>query len=211
MTDDLRTPPPPPDDADAAPGGEGPAPGDPRANPFDAWLAEAPPAPASGLCPWCSARLDPPSVATCPSCGAHLHGGEAREIPGVTVVTPETAARRATPVKPSGSAGVLAWLSGDSDLVDAATSVPTPGPSGGPVDPAAGPGPLAPADPRSVLGPPSADAMAPPDLRVRREMWRLAAGLPDGALEPPPADDDAEPPAAEPPTAADDAEPPAAG
>jgi hypothetical protein len=209
MTDDLRTPPPPPDDAaDATPGDESAAPDDPRANPFDAWLAEAPTTPTTDLCPWCSADLDPRSAATCPTCGAHLEGGEAGEIPGVTVVAPETATRRAPMKKPSGSAGVLAWLSGDSDLVEAAVTTPPPGgpgAAGGPADPAGIPGALLPADPAAVLGPPSADALAPPDPRLRREMSRLAAGLADDT-EPPAAGDDTEPPAA-----GDDTEPPAAG
>ncbi len=219
MTDDLGTPPPPPDDtADATPRGEGEAPVDPRANPFDAWLAEAPPAPTTGLCPWCSVRLDQPSPATCPSCGALLRAGEAGDIPGVTVVAPEAVARRAPVKKPSGSAGVFAWLSGDSDLIKAAATAPPPGgpgTAGGPAVPATIQEARVPPDPGSHLGPPSADALAPPDPRVRREMRRLAAGLAGDDAEPPAAGDDAEPPAAgddaEPPAAGDDAEPPVAG
>jgi hypothetical protein len=210
MTDDLGTPSLSPDDAaDASPAGDGAAPDDRRANPFDAWLAEAPPAPAGGLCPWCSVRLDPPSVATCPSCGAHLRGGEAGEIPGVTVVAPEAVIRRAPVKKPSGSAGVLAWLSGDSDLVAAATTEPLPGDPGAPgwpAVPAARPEAPAPADPGSVLGPPGADAVAPPDPRVRREMRRLAAGLTGDVAEPTAAGGDAESAAA-----GDEAGPPSAG
>jgi hypothetical protein len=176
----------------AAPRDAAAAPLDPRSNPFDAWLAEAPAAPASGLCPWCSARLDPPTLETCPSCGAHLRGGEPGEIPGLTVVDPEVAARRAPSTKPSGSAGVLAWLSGETDLVQAATA-PPPAPAR-PGLPGASGAPLAPADPASLLGPPSPDAVAPPDPRLRREMRRLAAGgtQDDGAVAPDAAGPDAD-------------------
>jgi len=181
MTDDLGMPLATPDDGAGASGDapdgapDGTTPADPRANPFDAWLAEAPAAPASGLCPWCSGRLDPPTRETCPSCGAHLRGGEPGEIPGLTIVDPEVAARRAPSANPSGSAGVLAWLSGETDLVQAATAEPPQVPARPGLPSAAG-APLVPEDPASVLGPPSPDAVAPPDPRVRREMRRLAAG-----------------------------------
>jgi hypothetical protein len=180
MTDDPAMPDTAPDpgagvpDPAPDPAPDDAAPLDPRANPFDAWLAEAPAAPASGVCPWCSARLDPPTLETCPSCDAHLRGGEPGEIPGLTVVDPEVAARRAPSTKRSGSAGMLAWLSGETDLVQAAMAPPL-APARPGVPGASGP-PLATADPASILGPPSPDAVAPPDPRLRREMRRLAAG-----------------------------------
>ncbi len=133
-------------------------------NPFDAWLAAAPSGPAPALCPWCSARLDPPDADACPACGAQLRGGDVDAIPGVTVVDPQ-AARKAAVTKPSGGAGLLTWLSGDRDLVEAATSLDAAG-----------------ADPRgraaADLGQASRDAVAPPDPRVRREMERIARGQP---------------------------------
>jgi len=183
MTDDLGMPLATPGDGAHAPDD---APGqvpddatatDPRANPFDAWLDEAPAAPDSGLCPWCSTRLDPPTLETCPSCGAHLRGDEPGEIPGLTVVDPEVTVRRVPAAKPSAGTGVLAWLSGETDLVRAATEG-QPQALARPSPPGAAGVPPAPADPASVLGPPSPDAVRPPDPRLRREMRRLASGAP---------------------------------
>jgi hypothetical protein len=178
MPDDRETPPQSPD------------------NPFDAWLAAAPAGPAHALCPWCSARLDPPDADACPACGAQLHGDEVDAIPGVTVVDPQ-AARKAVAAKPSGGAGLLTWLSGDRDLVEAATSLDTPG-----------------ADPHGRaavdIGPASRDAVAPPDPRVRREMERIARGqaASDDSVDDVGDDEDAAPgPGAAPGDAADGAAP----
>lgn len=139
----------------------------PDDNPFDAWLASAPRAPISGLCPWCSAPLDSPTAAMCPACGAQLQGSEAEEIPGVTVVDAGVVARRATARRPSGGLGVLAWLTGDEVLADAVSEAAIPAAAAS-VAPAA-------------IGPESPGAVAPPDERVRREMRRMLAGddLPD--------------------------------
>lgn len=193
MTDDEQgTTDRPPGAADGVP--------EPTRNPIDAWLAEAPSAQDADLCPWCSAPLDPPTVEECPSCGAHLRGVDDGEIPGLTVVDPDLTARRAKAPKASSSAGVLAWLSGEADLVAGVGAGPEPTPAaggtgvGGPdardPDEALGPGwpgglPGAAdaVDPAVVLGPASPDAVSPPDPRVLREMRRIAVGDDPGADE----------------------------
>ena len=72
------------------------------------------PAPLS-RCPWCSADVSGDPV-RCPSCGAALREEASADIPGVTQLDPAAATPRPTPR----SRGLLGWLSGEYEAIEAA-------------------------------------------------------------------------------------------
>lgn len=185
-------------------------------SPLGDWAVDTPQVPDGPRCPWCSGPLPDAAAERCDACGAQLAGAPDTPIPGVTTV----ASRAAGPSVPKSASpprrSVLAWITGDEELVEAVGTpappaagwVDAPAPGGTFPDPdVAAPGDVLPALDVTQLGPPSADALAPPDARLRREMLRVqqeAHGI--VASEPAPEIvDDAAPTTADagPPTAAD--------
>jgi hypothetical protein len=130
------------------------------------WPVTSDTAAAPVVCPWCSATLPAPDGETCPSCGANLAAEEEVQVPGVTALDPMTALRTRSPSRPRPRRDVLGWITGESELTPTyddpvAVIAPTMRPHGAASLPAA------------ATVPPSPDALAPPDARVRREMLRM--------------------------------------
>ncbi len=80
---------------------------------------DVPAEPPRSVCPWCSAALPAADAAACPSCGATLIEAPTEdEVPGVTTLHPEYAARLARAARAKDVAqrrGLLGWLAGDID------------------------------------------------------------------------------------------------
>ncbi len=134
-------------------------------------------------CPWCSAGLPDPDVGTCPSCLATLVPAEEVEVPGVTTIDPVMALRTRTRARSRPRRDLLGWITGEAELTttydDPIVAIPpailSPGMGQAGEFPA---GSVAP--PLVTAARPSADALAPPDARIRREMLRMelaAVGL----------------------------------
>jgi hypothetical protein len=133
------------------------------------WRVTADPTSAVGACPWCSTPLPAPDAETCPSCGANLASEEEVELPGVTSIDPLTALRARSQARSRPRRNVLGWITGESELT------PTYGDPMAAIPPTILP-PGAGRPPTSVDGPPSPDALALPDARVRREILRMELG-----------------------------------
>jgi hypothetical protein len=173
-------------------------------NPLDDWAVDASPEPEGPRCPWCSAPLPDAAAERCDACGAHVAGAPDTPIPGLTTVAPPSTARSAPGPATPQRRSVLAWITGDEDLVEAARAPAAP-PTAGWIDAAAPGGALPDSDAApqdgapptfdaTQLGPTSSDALAPPDARLRREMLRVqleAMGLAPNEEAPEVADDGA--------------------
>jgi hypothetical protein len=123
---------------------------------------------APAVCPWCSAAVAAPDADTCPSCGANLVAvaeGEV-QVPGVTTIDPMSALRTRTQARSRPRRDLLGWITGESVLT------PTHGEPVAVIPPTMLP-PGAASLPAAATVPPSPDALAPPDARVRREMLRM--------------------------------------
>ena len=160
------------------------------------WATAGPSAPVGPLCPWCTAPLLDAAAERCGACGAQLTGAPDAPILGVTAVAPSTARSSRNSAAPR-RRSVIAWITGDEDLVAAARMPPSePPPTDGRTDlPAA-----MPALDAAALGPPSADALAPPDARLQLEMLRIeleGLGLAPGPAAPGDATEGASPPTAD--------------
>jgi hypothetical protein len=130
------------------------------------WPVTSDAAAALTVCPWCSATLLASVADTCPSCGANLVAEEEAQVPGVTTIDPMTALRTRTQAQSRPRRDVLGWITGESELTPTygdpvAVIAPTMLPHGAASLPAA------------ATIPPSPEALAPPDARVRREMLRM--------------------------------------
>jgi hypothetical protein len=133
------------------------------------WRVTADPTSVVGACPWCSSRLPEPDAKTCSSCGANLVSEEEVELPGVTSIDPLTALRARSQARSRPRRDVLGWITGESELTptyqDPMAAIPPailPPGTGRP--------------PTPVDDPPSPDALALPDARVRREILRMELG-----------------------------------
>ncbi len=130
------------------------------------WPVTSDTAAATAVCQWCSAALPAPDPDTCPSCGANLVAEDEVQVPGVTTIDPMTHLRIRTPARSRQRRDVLGWITGESELTptygDAMTVLPPEILPVGVVPP-----------PAVATAPPSPDALAPPDGRVRREMLRM--------------------------------------
>lgn len=99
--------------------------------------------PMTPRCPWCSALLPADTSVRCPHCHASLIAEADTRLPGLTEVE-APAANKSRRVAAQRRSKLLAWISGEIDD-----------------------------DPSPVGGQSAADAIAPPDRDVRREMLRL--------------------------------------
>ena len=75
-----------------------------------------PPVAPGARCPWCSAPLADPDDVACDACGATVKGDAALEIPGVTALDAQHAARAVTPRKVRRTFGAL-FTGGDDEIL----------------------------------------------------------------------------------------------